>query len=123
MPACPSATCPTTLHQQHTEQDGLPRLTLFTACCVVLQASAEYSTALHELGAAEAALSHMAAGFQLEEAASRRSSAAPPSPLLMAGERSHSGVMHAVASPVPSQRHWCTAAVVCLCRHLRLAAG
>jgi hypothetical protein len=49
------------------------------------QASSEYSSALHELGSAEAALSHMAAGFELEEATSRRSSAAPPSALLMAG--------------------------------------
>ncbi|WIA08704.1 hypothetical protein OEZ85_008128 [Tetradesmus obliquus] len=48
------------------------------------QAAAEYSAALHELGGAEAALSHMAAGFQLEEATSRRSSAAPPSALLLA---------------------------------------
>jgi hypothetical protein len=55
-----------------------------------LQASTEYSAALHELGAAEAALSHMAVGFKLEEATSRRSSAAPPSALLMAGEAADS---------------------------------
>lgn len=59
----------------HTLHDG--------SCCV--QAAAITSQHEDAADAAEGALAALSAGFELEEAASRRSTAAPPSQYVMAG--------------------------------------
>lgn len=53
----------------------------------LLQAADAYAAATTRLDSAAAALSNMAAGFHLEDVTSRRSSAAPPSPLVLAGQQ------------------------------------
>lgn len=80
MQCLPSAATPTVL-QKH--QCKFP-----AACwyCSLLQASVVYSSAVAELESAGSSLSNMAVGFKLEDATSRRSTAAPPSPLVLAGE-------------------------------------
>lgn len=55
-------------------------------CVYMCQADAITAQHVAEVDAAGGALSALAAGFELEEATSRRSTAAPPSPYLMAGE-------------------------------------
>eukprot|EP00878_Enallax_costatus_P003419 GHUV01003630.1.p1 GENE.GHUV01003630.1~~GHUV01003630.1.p1 ORF type:complete len:938 (+),score=439.83 GHUV01003630.1:187-3000(+) len=56
---------------------------------VLAQAAEVYDAAVSKLDSAAAALTNMAAGFQLEDATSRLSSAAPPSPLVLAGVPQH----------------------------------
>jgi hypothetical protein len=64
---------------------SLHTLTLFVPLIHMPQAAALTSQHESDADAAEGALAAMAAGFQLEEATSRRNSAAPPSPYVMAG--------------------------------------
>eukprot|EP00879_Flechtneria_rotunda_P022727 GHRR01024003.1.p1 GENE.GHRR01024003.1~~GHRR01024003.1.p1 ORF type:complete len:1043 (+),score=481.75 GHRR01024003.1:427-3129(+) len=62
-------------------QQGAEQLVQLT----LAQASQTYNACRCQLDAAAAAISDTAAGFQLEAVTSRRSSVAPPSPLVMAG--------------------------------------
>jgi hypothetical protein len=52
---------------------------------LLLQAAEITPAAEAEAAAAEGALTALSAGFELEEATSRRNTAAPPSPYVMAG--------------------------------------
>jgi hypothetical protein len=61
-------------------------------CVHVCQADAITAQHVADADAAGGALSALAAGFELEEATSRRSTAAPPSPYLMAGNEGTCGV-------------------------------
>lgn len=69
--------------------------------CLLLcpQAAEEYGAAVSKLDSAAAALTNMAAGFQLEDATSRLSSAAPPSPLVLAGQCNTWQMKHAGRFP------------------------
>jgi hypothetical protein len=99
-------------------QGASANMLLALAACLLPMLQAAALTSQHEsdADAAEGALAAMAAGFELEEATSRRNTAAPPSPYVMAGAGMRD-VRH--CTPPPKHPRGCLESLllyhVCIC--------